>query len=318
MPPLSTLLVQTLNDFDLPVPPGVTPTAVPAPPIATPIATPIVSPSASPFATPLVETTASPAATPAVPPLITQPDGGVDGWLVILVVVVVLGAVVLIAWLLKPLVVRRLAEEEAVAVGGITESSEPPGDRWTRDLARRDTETSLPAVEAVPASDAPSGEIATPDVAEMAPEPATTVEPAIIGTGPVEDVPSSHIEQPDDSIDAGEIVGITLTVRELLEFANAGQLLRGFDLYSESYLQRFRAETGLTDEQFAEEYGAISAPAPEARVELAAVTGVEDLPDGRVSALISFGNGGAPVRPERFVFVRIGDRWLIDDITSAG
>jgi hypothetical protein len=121
-----------------------------------------------------------------------------------------------------------------------------------------------------------------------------------------------------DVVDAEEIVGITLTVRELVDFANAGQLLRGFDLYSESYLRRFRAETGLTDEQFAEEYGAIPAPPPEARIELAAVTEVEALPDGRVRALISFGNGGSPPPPERFVFVRGADRWLIDDITGIG
>jgi hypothetical protein len=292
MPPLTTRLAQTL--YDLPLPPGATPTA-----------------------------------TPTVGPQVPQPgNGGYDDWLVILIVVVVLGAVVLIAWLLKPLVARRLTEEEAAVGAEATESGEPPGQAWTRGPARHDTATGPSVMEVVPEPVAPVGEIATPDVAEAAPEGRAETEPAVdaaavtavgpvaAGTEPAEEALSGPLEEADIGIHAEEIVGITLTVRELLEFANTGQLLRGFDLYSESYLRRFRAETGLTDEQFAEEYGAIPAPPPEARIELAAVSDVEALPNGRVSALVSFGNGGSPPPPERFVFVHVADRWLIDDITS--
>ncbi len=296
---------------------------MPSPP-ATPIATPIASPSASPFATPLVETIGTPEATPAVSPPSTPPDGGFDDGIVFLIVIVVLGTVVLVAWLLKPLVARRLTEGEVA--GRESEPSEPPVEAWTWDLARRDPEAGPTVPEAVPAADAPAAEVDAPDSPGFAPESDTvteptpdgdaTAEPVVNSAEPAGNEPVSPIEEPEETIDTGEIVGITLTVRELLELANAGQLLRGFDLYSESYLQRFRAETGLTDEQFADEYGSIPAPPPDARVSLAAVSDIEALPDGRVGALISFGNGGVPPRPERFVFVHVAGRWLIDDITS--
>src|SRR5262249_44484497 len=116
---------------------------------------------------------------------------------------------------------------------------------------------------------------------------------------------------------ADDIVGITLTVRELLDHANAGQLLRGFALYSESFLQRFRAETGLSAEEFEATFAAAPAPPPEARRELAAITDVEGLADGRVIALVTYVNGEEHPAPERYTFVRAdGERWLIDDIAT--
>lgn len=311
MPPLIALLAETLND--LPLPPGVTPAAT-AP------ATQIVSPAVSPAASPLVETTAVPATTPTVG-LQDRPStsDGVDGLVVVFVVVVVLGAVVLIAWLLKPFAMRRLVGED---VTGSVEPGEPSSTAWP---VRQDSATGPSGDAAVPRQDEPGGEIASHDIGNETPEETAeaepqgiTVEPAVADVSSIEEASSDSAGGPASTVDAEEIVGITLTVRELLEYANAGQLLRGFNLYSESYLRRFRAETGLTDEQFAEEYGSISAPPPEARIELAAVTEIDVLPDGRVSALISFGNGGAPPRPERFVFVRVAGRWLIDDIASAG
>jgi hypothetical protein len=270
-----------------------------------------------------VETTAAPATTPTVGPQVTPSgDDGVDGWIVILTVVVVLGTVVLIAWLLKPLVVRRLIGEAGAEQS--EDTSEPQRAAWPD---RQETTTSPLVVATRPELDEPFEEITPVDVSDEASEEAVEAEPTVVVTTTVEppfvvSVPLAADETLSDEVDAAvnaeEIVGITLTVRELLEFANAGQLLRGFDLYSESYLQRFRAETGLTDEQFVEEYGSIPAPPPEARIELTAVTDIESLSDGRVSALISFGNGEQPPRPERFVFVRDAGRWLIDDITSAG
>jgi hypothetical protein len=124
--------------------------------------------------------------------------------------------------------------------------------------------------------------------------------------------------EPEPTVDAEEIAAITLTVRELLDYANSGQLLRGFGLYSATYLQRFRAESGLSDEEFAATFGQVPAPPPEARAELAAITEVDVLPDGRLGALVTYSDGDAAPPPERFVFVRADGRWLIDDIVAVG
>jgi hypothetical protein len=122
------------------------------------------------------------------------------------------------------------------------------------------------------------------------------------------------------TVDPEIAVGIALTVRALLALANAGQVLRGFALYSAAFFARFRAEIGLSDEEFGAAFAAVPPPPPEARAELAAVTDVASLPDGRVSAVIAYANGGTPPPPERFTFVRAadGNRWLIDDIAPVG
>jgi hypothetical protein len=120
--------------------------------------------------------------------------------------------------------------------------------------------------------------------------------------------------------DTEAIVGITLTVRELLDAANAGQLMRGLALYSDAYLRRFQDELGLSDEEFAERFADVPPPPPETHAALAAVTDVELLADGRVTATVLYADGAAAPPPERFTFVRsaTGDRWLIDDIATVG
>ncbi|MEA2594307.1 MAG: hypothetical protein QOF01_776 [Thermomicrobiales bacterium] len=222
------------------------------------------------------------------PPGIPERGDGNGSLMAVPIAAIILGIVVLIAWLLKPLAARRLAEEESAAPDAEPEAGEPFSARWNEAWSpkRGDAGISprMPEAELVPES--PTGEIVAAE---------------------------------EDDVTTGTIAGITLTVRELLENANTGQLLRGFALYSEPYLQRFRAETGLSEEEFKQAFGEASAPPPEARAELAAVTDVEELPDGRVSALITYANGGSSPPPERFIFVHsTGDRWLIDDIATVG
>jgi len=245
-----------------------------------------------------------------------------------LVVTLALGAVVLIAWLLKPIVVRRLNVNDGAEAGAEPEAGGPPGTPWTAtwDNAERRVETGPAAEDMSARPGATAGEIVAEEEVAAEAEKATieatpdaAAQPETTEAGrPLPDTAVSVPEVTRQEEDAIDVVGITLRVRELLGYANAGQVLRGFALYSESYLQRFRAETGLSDEEFAATLGSVPAPPPESRATLAAVTDVEVLPDGRVTALISFDGSEAPPPPERFVFVRVGDRWLIDDIAMAG
>jgi hypothetical protein len=227
------------------------------------------------------------------PPGAPEQQGGLSTATIVAIVIAVLGGVVLIAWLLKPLVARRLTAPDSLHEPESRRAE--PVSRSTPEMARQEVRQIAVPIE--------NDVIAQPS--RRGPE-APGGQPTISG------------ESPED-VSAEEIAGITLTVRELLDHANAGQLLRGFALYSESFLQRFRAETGLSEEEFRATYGDATPAPPEARAELAAVTQVERRPGGRLSALVTYRNGGAAPAPERFVFVRAeGGRWLIDDIITAG
>lgn len=221
------------------------------------------------------------------PPPAPQPPGELSGWQILLVVVIVVGTVLLIAMALKPIVLGRLQEEEG----------QPP-------------ETALSEVPPQPPGAEREGvPLPEPEPVEWKPKLKPAVEPA----APAERVTIST------AIDAETVAAIAGTVRELLASANAGRLLRGFALYSEDHLQRFRAETGLTEEEFTAIFATVPPPPPEARVELDAVSAVERLPDGRVRAVVTYRQMGAvPPPPERYTFVRAasGDRWLIDEITT--
>lgn len=220
------------------------------------------------------------------PPPGTQRQDGVSTFVVIAIVVAILGGVVLIAWLLKPIVARRLIETDIGEVAA--EGEEAPAEPTP-------PETEVPT--AIAASTGERGD---------------DVEPILDSRGGAETAARVR------GVGADEVAGITATVRELIDDANAGQLLRGFALYTEPFLQRFRAETGLSESEFEATFGATTAPPPEARAEIEAVTDFETLPDGRVRALVTYRDGGAAPPPERFTFVRAdGDRWLIDDIAAA-
>jgi hypothetical protein len=257
------------------------------------------------------------------PPGTPERSTGVNQLVALGIVVVVLCTVVLIAWLLKPLVARRLAQpdvlETANGTGDATEAQ-------TQTIASVETVRVAPEVERADQQTQRGADVQA-SAAAVSPEdlgPPTSVEVGPIAP-PVR--PSSEtpvVEQAfataaqDRDTETERIVGVTLTVRELLDYANTGQLLRGFALYTDSFLRRFRAESGLSEEEFEVSFAAVTPPPPEDRAALGAITDVEVLPDGRVSALVSYSNGDEAPPPERFIFVRAdGERWLIDDIVAA-
>lgn len=243
-------------------------------------------------------------------------DGGPSTLQVLMIVALILGAVVLIAWLLKPLVAKRLRGHETVAQPNANsalsrwneswlqntaadENGDEPGGTTEREAAQSEPEVEAPAIVAVDAS------LPVEVVTESAPI-------AIESNDDVAEEPG------DEDNESADIVAITSTVRTLLERANAGRVLEGFALYSETALQRFRDDMGLSPEEFDSAFDAVPAPPPDQQAELAAITDVERLPDGRIRALVNYGNGGSYPPPEYFTFVPAnGDGWLIDEIAAA-
>lgn len=234
---------------------------------------------------------------------------------VILIVVLVLGTIVLIALGLKPLVVHRGTQDEADPsnAAAVPERERPPAEGVAPPSPAPDPEADREATRGgVPRPTIPSpprDATAEPGgAAPPVPEIAETVAPPPERTQPA---PGAR----DVSIDA--IAGITETVRELLEAANAGEVVRGFAFYSDDYYRRFREESGRSDDELAAAFAAASPAPPEARSDLGAVLDVRALPDGRVQATVVYAQPPA-TPPERFTFVWSLERhrWLIDDIAA--
>jgi hypothetical protein len=246
----------------------------------------------------------------------SSPDAGPSTLEVLAIVTVILGAVVLIAWLLKPLVAKRLLRHETVAQANADSAASRWDETWPRnsgtDDGREDATSSFDRL-APDLGDEPETLSTVPAEEFLALEHVT--EPA-----PVEiESPEGVTEAPpvEDS-NAADIVAIASTVRTLLERANTGRVREGFALYSEEALRRFRDEMGLTPDEFDAAFDEVPAPPPDQQAELAAITDVERLPDGRIRALVNYGNGGTSPPPEYFTFVLAnGDGWLIDEIEAA-
>jgi hypothetical protein len=157
-----------------------------------------------------------------------------------------------------------------------------------------------PAASAVEAS--------APSPAEILPEPDALEPPArqFAWTVAPEALPSEAI------------IGATATVRELIAFANNGEFARGFSLYTDDFFRRFKADSGLSGDEFDGAYKETPPVAPDQRTEVASVTEVVELGPDRLTAKVSYTGGDAPPPDERFTFVRsTGDRWLIDNISPA-
>ena len=240
-------------------------------------------------------------------------SGGHQMWQIVLLAAAILGFVVLIAWLLKPIVSKRLRPEPVRAGSEDVAGDRSPDPLWTKQW------TAPPETERRPNAATDQGSVSFVAIGE--PKAESNVFEDSSTPRPVA-APGNASSVNDDSesqvsSELSEIVAITSIARALLERANAGRVREGFELYSDAARKRFRSEMGLTPEEFDRAFDDVPALSPENRAELAAVTDVEWLEDGRVRALISYGNGGTFPPPERFTFVREhGTEWRIDDIES--
>lgn len=241
-------------------------------------------------------------------------DGGPNTLLVLAIVALILGAVVLVAWLLKPFVAKRLRAYEPQAQSNGGTASTRWNESWSRnsetDGDEAETNLESPGLQLDDESDTDSGEsvessLLTEHVAKSTPDA-------------IESSEDETEETPVADSQTADIVAISATVRTLLERANAGRIREGFALYSEAALERFLDDLGLSSEDFDSAFNEAQAVPPERQAELAAITDVERLPDGRIRALVSYSNGGTFPPPEQFTFIRSnGDEWLIDEIAAA-
>jgi hypothetical protein len=177
------------------------------------------------------------------------------------------------------------------------------------------TPTPAPSPTPTPASSpvAREGDIPPPADCRIAPRTITelqglTTMNAMTGTpGPPN--PDLDGEPADDAT----ISGVTATVWELLACTNAGDLLRGYALFTDDYLRRI-ADTIPLD-TLDDGIGSVPRP-PEHWERLHDIDEIRLIADGKVSALVMFGERGSPLPPSafQFVFVRSGERWLIDEI----
>jgi hypothetical protein len=173
--------------------------------------------------------------------------------------------------------------------------------------------TPVVAITPVPTPDAPPPALcrAAPrslaDLNELIATPVAARSPAI---------PRPRDVVPEGSpADPATVAGVTVTVRELVACFNAGELLRAYGLYTDSYLHRLLArQDPLT--QVA--YDALATPMPEPPASRAAILAIRDvrlLPDGTAGATVTIRYAVVPMpKTFFFTFARTSDRWLIADI----
>lgn len=152
-------------------------------------------------------------------------------------------------------------------------------------------------------------------LAQSTPAAAT---PSLVATPVPEALPNGRPADP------GVTAAIVSTYLEATACSNAGDFARALSLYSDDNVQEimFSASvaTGLDPMTIAM---ALSTPISSQVAQLTAIVSIGDvqhLPDGRVSARIVTKPAGAansPGDPAVVVFVRQGDRWLIDEIIQA-
>jgi hypothetical protein len=133
----------------------------------------------------------------------------------------------------------------------------------------------------------------------------------------------SPVPLPQGEPVAGEVVvGITATIRELVACSNAGDGAREGALYSDDFVRR---AISLVDVAVATSPAASrplprtatveGSPEPPALAAMPTISDARRVEDGRVGAIVHFPSFEALVGSQAFyLFVRVGDRWLIDEV----
>jgi hypothetical protein len=185
------------------------------------------------------------------------------------------------------------------------------------------------AQDATPSASPPAGLI-VPDPSEctVEPRPITFFEDLIASPPALPDDPEQRFWSPTEeqrpwSMPAGEpaddetIAGVTATLHEALACLNANDPLRFLALFSDDMVRLFFALDPLPAEALPS-FTATPVPSPpDMFLGYVDVRDVRILPDGRVAAL---GESYDPTQPpfgmgtDYAVFVKVGDRWLIDSL----
>jgi hypothetical protein len=179
---------------------------------------------------------------------------------------------------------------------------------------------SLPPAAAQPTTPVMDPFGPTPEECQVEPRSMDELQ-AILGNGAARPTPLAveatpgrldAVELPDGvPADAATVEEITTTARQVVACRNAGDIARSLAPYSANAIHHdpvlFRLTTALAA-------GELSTASPEPypkgqRLHFAGLFHARVLPDGRVAAVASSGMTGLP---ELYVFVRDGDRWLID------
>jgi hypothetical protein len=120
------------------------------------------------------------------------------------------------------------------------------------------------------------------------------------------------------TVDAQTREAIEAVIRQLLFYANVGEVLQGFGLYTDEHLRRFMAESGMPEEEFQALFAAITPKRPEEWTRIEFISRVVRMQDGRISADVQYVDGHQPNGKELLTFVQDYStrRWLIDDIEA--
>lgn len=161
--------------------------------------------------------------------------------------------------------------------------------------------------------DAPSGA-----ACRVAPRPTPFADGTISATVPPVPVTTEGPYVPPTGAPADEatVEAITATVRESAACANAGDTARLLALFTDGRVARLFSGPRGFDPAAVEARAADRAePLPEAsRIRITGIENVRTLPDGRVAAIVSTAAGDPAVAyTDDVFFVRVGERWLIDD-----
>jgi hypothetical protein len=104
-------------------------------------------------------------------------------------------------------------------------------------------------------------------------------------------------------------------LREAVACINTGDILKIVAFYSDDLVRRLLINVPL--EQI-EQQGTPVPLTQDQMTELLAISGMVVLPDGRVAVVVTGDDhtNPAPASNTLFYFVKVGDRWLIDDFVT--
>lgn len=168
----------------------------------------------------------------------------------------------------------------------------------------------------------PVAELGPPSPAECQVEPRSPEEIAALGATPAARAATPEVVMPmtlpdGEPADAETVAALVQTVREVIACAEARDLPRLLALYSDSYITEhvLAAEPVPIIPGGPPEGRTLPATPPAAADRTPVVEAARLLPDGRAAARVTAVAPGS--RVDIVLFVRVGERWLIDEVHPA-